>query len=40
MMWTHSFLPCDVHDIDPIAYLNTFIDMSLRGLQVSTPVGS
>lgn len=40
MMWTHSFLPCDVNDIDPIAYLNTFIDMSLRGLQVSTPVGS
>lgn len=33
MMWTHSFLPCgSMHSLDPQAYMNAFIDISLRGL--------
>lgn len=32
MMWTHSFLPCDMPTIDPHAYMTAFIDMALRGL--------
>ena len=37
MMWTHSFLPCEVKNIDPLAYMDAFIDMSLRSLQVEAP---
>jgi AcrR family transcriptional regulator len=33
MMWTHSFLPCDLGDIDPQAYMDSFIELSLRGLR-------
>lgn len=32
MMWTHSFLPCDMPGLDPQAYMRAFIDMSLNGL--------
>jgi AcrR family transcriptional regulator len=32
MMWTHSFLPCDMPALDPQAYMKAFIDMALRGL--------
>jgi len=37
MMWTHSFLPCDPKDIDPVVYMNAFIDISLRGLYLQPP---
>jgi AcrR family transcriptional regulator len=32
MMWTHSFGPCDIPSIDPLAFLERLIDMALRGL--------
>ncbi len=33
MMWTHSFMPtCAMPPIDPHAFMETFIDVSLRGL--------
>lgn len=32
MMWTHSFMPCDTGPLDPVAYMDAFIDVSLRGL--------
>ncbi|MFA9215925.1 MAG: TetR/AcrR family transcriptional regulator [Sphingomonadaceae bacterium] len=32
MMWTHSFLPCEAGPPDPTAYMNAFIDVSLRGI--------
>ncbi|MBA5639130.1 TetR/AcrR family transcriptional regulator [Duganella sp. LX20W] len=32
MMWTHSFLPCDMSALDPQAYMAAFIDMALNGL--------
>jgi AcrR family transcriptional regulator len=32
MMWTHNFLPCDTGPLDPIAYMDAFIDLSLRGI--------
>ena len=37
MMWTHSYLPCEVKNIDPLAYMDAFIDMSVRSLQVEGP---
>ena len=37
MMWTHSYLPCEVKNIDPLAYMDAFIDMSVRSLQVEAP---
>lgn len=33
MMWNNSFLPCDVKCLDPQAYMDTFIELSLRGLR-------
>ena len=35
MMWTNDFLPCDAGPLDPVAYMNAFIDVSLRGLQAA-----
>lgn len=32
MMWTHSFVPCDPKVEDPVAFMNDFIDQTLRGL--------
>ncbi len=32
MMWTHAFMPCDTCPLDPIAYMDAFIDVSLRGM--------
>ncbi|HEU4845222.1 MAG TPA: TetR/AcrR family transcriptional regulator [Burkholderiaceae bacterium] len=32
MMWTHSFLPCDMSALDPQAYMEAFIGMALGGL--------
>lgn len=32
MMWTHSFLPCDMSALDPQAYMEAFIGMALNGL--------
>jgi AcrR family transcriptional regulator len=32
MMWTHSFLPCDMPALDPQAYMEAFIGMALGGL--------
>ena len=37
MMWTHSFLPCEVKNVDPVAYMEAFIDMSLRALLLEPP---
>lgn len=37
MLWTHSMLPCEVKDLDPLAYLDTLVDMSLRGLLLHPP---
>lgn len=33
MMWTHSVLPCKNEGIEPHAFLHTFVDLVLRGLQ-------
>lgn len=30
--WKHSVAPCDRGDLDPLAFLNTFLDMVLYGL--------
>lgn len=32
MMWTHSLLPCKIENIDPHAFLNAFMDVTLSGL--------
>ena len=32
MMWTHNFLPCDNGPLDPGAFMDAFIDVSLRGM--------
>ncbi len=32
MMWTNNFLPCEADEKDPVAYMEAFIDVSLRGL--------
>lgn len=32
MMWTHSFLPCDMSALDPQAYMEAFVGMALNGL--------
>lgn len=32
MMWTHNFLPCDTGPLDPVSYMDAFIDVSLRGM--------
>ena len=37
MMWSHSYLPSEVKNIDPLAYMDAFIDMSVRSLQVEGP---
>jgi AcrR family transcriptional regulator len=31
-MWVHSFLPCEMGQIDPAVYMSTFIDFAVRGL--------
>ena len=34
MMWTHSFMPtCDMPPIEPEAFMATFIETTLRGLE-------
>jgi AcrR family transcriptional regulator len=30
--WKHSVAPCDRRDLDPIAFLDTFLDMAVHGL--------
>ena len=37
MMWTNGFMPCEKGPIDPQAYMNTFIDLSLRGMLAAAP---
>ncbi|MCU6496219.1 TetR/AcrR family transcriptional regulator [Rugamonas sp. A1-17] len=38
MMWTHSFMPtCEMPPIDPGAFMNTLIDVTLRGLEAPAP---
>jgi len=38
MMWTHSFMPtCEMPAIDPQAFMNTLIDVTLRGLEAPQP---
>ncbi|MBV6323987.1 TetR/AcrR family transcriptional regulator [Duganella violaceipulchra] len=38
MMWTHSFMPtCEMPPIDPQAFMNTLIDVTLRGLEAPQP---
>jgi AcrR family transcriptional regulator len=32
-MWTHSFFPCDTHEIDPDVFMETFLAMIQRGLK-------
>jgi len=32
MMWTNGFMPCEKGPIDPITYMDTFIEVSLRGM--------
>jgi len=32
MMWTHSFFPCEDREVDPEAYMDAFLDVTLRGL--------
>jgi hypothetical protein len=32
IMWTHSAIPCFHQPLDPHTYLNTFIDLAVRGL--------
>lgn len=38
MMWKHSVGPCDQSELDPMMFLNSFIDMALNGLL--PPAGS
>ena len=38
MMWTLSFMPtCEMPAIDPHAFMDTFIDTTLRGLEAAPP---
>jgi AcrR family transcriptional regulator len=38
MMWTHSYMPtCDMPDVTPEAFMDTFITTSLRGLKADPP---
>jgi AcrR family transcriptional regulator len=38
MMWTHSFMTtCGIPPIDPRAYMDTFIETTLRGLKADAP---
>jgi len=37
IMWTHSPMPCARPPLDPIAYLDAFIDMAVRGLLPDSP---
>jgi AcrR family transcriptional regulator len=37
MMWTHAFLPCDMPTLDPLAFMDAFIDTTLRGLLAQPP---
>jgi AcrR family transcriptional regulator len=32
MMWKHSIGPCDQSELDPLAFLEVFLDMALNGL--------
>ena len=32
MMWKHSVGPCDQADLDPMAFLNAFLEMALHGV--------
>lgn len=32
MMWTNGFMPCEKGPIDPQAYMDTFIELSLHGM--------
>ena len=32
MMWSHKFFPCDQQEIDPKAYMETFLGLVKRGL--------
>jgi AcrR family transcriptional regulator len=32
MMWSHKFFPCDQQEIDPHAYMETFLGLVKRGL--------
>lgn len=35
--WKHSVGPCERGDLEPLAFLNTFLDMALYGLLPATP---
>lgn len=35
-VWRFSFDQCDSHELDPVAYLDTHVDLILRGLAVDT----
>ena len=37
MTWKHSVGPCDQSHLDPIAFLNAFLDMALHGLLPPAP---
>ncbi len=37
MLWKHSIGPCDQSQLDPIAFLNVFLDMAVLGLAPRTP---
>ncbi|OEZ62082.1 TetR/AcrR family transcriptional regulator [Duganella sp. HH105] len=38
MMWTHSFMPtCEMPPIDPHAFMDTLIGVTLSGLEVAQP---
>lgn len=38
MMWTHSYMPtCDMPEITPEAFMETFISTTLRGLKADPP---
>lgn len=38
--WKHSVGPCPRAELDPMAFLDTFLDMALNGLLPSSPVPS
>ncbi|ELX11077.1 putative transcriptional regulator TetR family [Janthinobacterium sp. HH01] len=38
MMWTHSFMPtCEMPSVDPHAFMDTLIGVTLSGLEVAQP---
>ena len=38
MMWTHSFMPtCEMPSVDPHAFMETLIGVTLNGLEVAQP---